>query len=253
MRSAPFSFWLILGLGAEKAHPANIPVGSRFRRESLQIATKLLEKHSRVPHVRFHDSDTIIEGVPPPAPKAPLKRSASPVIFEDDDDFDLDMETSQVGVLGFILDLYKLQRDDYLDAIEESESLSRERTSSISNREASQESSQPESIEAKRRKHDYERIGSGSTLNDESKGDTSSFSPINTVFAMGSQDSDLYRQGRRKRRKPMSRERQSKRDDNQTLTQIGMAIRMHILRQLYIVKLCRALMQYGAPTHRLEA
>lgn len=123
--------------------PADIPHGSRFRRESVQIATRILKKHSRVPRVRFMDQDPVIEEIPPPM-EVPPKRSDSPTISQDDDEDDLSitMTNSPVGILGFILDLYRLQRDDYLDAMTLSESLSTHRTSSSSNRAArSQESS----------------------------------------------------------------------------------------------------------------
>lgn len=38
-----------------------------------------------------------------------------------------------------------------------------------------------------------------------------------------------------------------------TAGDIAQSIRLHLGRHLYLLKLCRALMIYGAPTHRLEA
>ncbi|KUI66970.1 Pheromone-regulated membrane protein 10 [Cytospora mali] len=40
---------------------------------------------------------------------------------------------------------------------------------------------------------------------------------------------------------------------HRTVNHFTTIIRRHISRQLYLLKLCRALMAYGAPTHRLEA
>lgn len=185
--------------------------------------------------------------------EVPIDRSASPTVYDNHDDLGLAMTNSPVGVLGMLLDLYKLQRDDYLDVIDHSEASSR-RVSSASNRAAgSQASSEPGSVKAKQANTDDEEgVGSSSTLNDEIYGEVISPASIGAAARKGSLGSHS-RSGPRRRRKMTSKDRRSGGQDNQALTQIGLALRSHILRQLYIVKLCRALMTYGAPTHRLEA
>lgn len=41
-------------------------------------------------------------------------------------------------------------------------------------------------------------------------------------------------------------------EKEQTKTHLTEIIRSHISRHMYLIRLCRALMLYGAPTHRLE-
>lgn len=41
-------------------------------------------------------------------------------------------------------------------------------------------------------------------------------------------------------------------EKQQTRTHLTEIIRNHIGRHMYLIRLCRALMLYGAPTHRLE-
>lgn len=69
-------FWLSLptqDVGTGMDDPTDIPHGSRFRRESIQMATRILEKHSKAPRARFLDQNPVIE-TPPPM-EVPLKEA----------------------------------------------------------------------------------------------------------------------------------------------------------------------------------
>lgn len=178
-------------------------------------------------------------------------RSTSPVVIDDevegaDDEGKAPEAEPQTGVLGILLDLYKFQVQGVLDPALRKEILPVRRGRSSGSRKASP--AHEPSIQQATTSRDT--VGSYSTL----AGDTGATdSAASTSSSVPDSTTGLDGKEKRQRQNAQLKGRPHWPHDEHTVARVSQAIRVHISRQLYLIKLCRALMTYGAPTHRLES
>lgn len=223
-------------------------MGVRSRRQSHQVATKLVETHTKHPHFQLVPSAVLTEESPSPNSVC-YDRSASPVLMANDDDDERGFPRAgpQEGMLGIILGLYKLhQAKDILQA-DFPQTINRPRSQSG----GSKTSSSPV-LEQR------QRVPWGSSSYSTQVDGPSSDRAANCFTSTSSDAPEglketTSRDTLRKQRRCQLKDGPFWPENEQTVTHIAEAIRSHLTRQMYLVKLCRALMTFGAPTHRLEA
>lgn len=197
------------------------------------MATQVLEAHIKRTRVKFASSH---KASPPPQHMS-NDRSASPTLTNNNDE-EVEKSPPQAdshdGLLGIILDLYKLHALDVLQAGRPEEPLDEQGTPGYDCRHIG-----------------LDDFASSSTLNSSgSKGNSATTSFISTSSATAEK---TCRRAWRRWRRASLKGRPFWPDDEQTVTHVTEAIRSHITRQLYLIRLCRALMTFGAPIHHLEA
>lgn len=233
--------------------PVKAPVGARFRRQSLQVATKLVKAHTERPSVQSVPSAALVEKSPAPNSVC-YDRSASPILManDDDDERGAPRASPHEGVLGIILDLYKLQNKHVLeanlpDSVDPTQMVNHPRSWSSGSKASS-------SPVLERRQAFLEDSSSSSTQAGDPSSDSAGLAfTSNTSDATEGPKDRTSRVCRRKQRGHPSKDRPFWPEDEEAVTKIAEAISSHITRQMYLIKLCRALMTFGAPTHRLEA
>lgn len=198
-----------------------------MRQRSIQIAGKLLERHTK------HPSRDNTEATPL-STELPYDRSASPTLstHDEDDNVHAAIAGPPEGVLGLILDLHRIRGSSQLQSgpLDEPD-LPQTSTGSRGPR-----------LDAGR-SQEYERLRKRpeNTGGDNSSAE-SSFASIRSA---------LSEEPGGKIPRPTKQYTEAK--NEHTVGYVASAIRSHIIRHLYLIKLCRALMTFGAPTHRLTA
>lgn len=227
----------------------------------MQVAAKVV--HSHLPDARVQSADPNATVQPLPVLQSCSEcadygaQDVLPLPNNDDiDEEDAEVEAGSAakepptGVLGIILDLYKVQADclEQADFTEEEESPTRS-TSHGSHGSSKAGSAHASSVEQPLSPH-RNTVDSGTTLGASTSGPTSLGSIRSS--APSSTGSTTKKRGPSRRGRLTGKE-QRQWHDEQTVSRVSEAIRSHITRQMYLMRLCRALMTYGAPTHRLEA
>lgn len=247
------------GPEAETQGREAVPTELGFRNHGLQVAANVVETHMQRPGVQFADVKAALN--PSSSSRRCLEsgaidgRRASPYPIDvDEDENEEDYKENdvpgikpQTGVLGILLDLYKYQAEGLL-----STALSDENTPL--HRGRSRGSSDKTNSGRNFSLTDASTI-QGTNSSDTDSSNVSAPKVLNTARTKSSFVGSL---GSAKRKKPSRRPVAMKGrphwpHDEGVVSRVSLAIRSHISRQLYLIKLCKALMTYGAPTHRLEA
>lgn len=162
---------------------------------------------------------------------SPSQQNDSPVSSHKSDDKDA---LAQEGLLAIIMDVCKLYVTDALHDIQRP--VRPARTSTVGTKPTWE------------RKPSYLDLDSDE---DDEVAETSASRNSNT-------DASDWEKVRTLEHPALPRGKSQEQDDQwatekeQTKTHISEIIRSHVSRHMYLIRLCRALMLYGAPTHRLE-
>lgn len=220
--------------------------GCRVKSQSLQIAAKMIHTHIRRPGEHSCDSKLEEQDLEPlhTCAHCAVPDAILPVPNNEEDlDVKADTQNNEqpTGVLGIILDLYKTNADILLNASSSetsparSPSCSSSKASSVHRRSAQQMCPRTDTFDSNTT---FGRNMSASTA----------------VQPWTSSNASSSTKGKRRPRGArLNTKEQLMRHQEQTVSRVSEAIRAHIVRQMFLMKLCRALMTYGAPTHRLEA
>lgn len=215
---------------AGRESPEAIPAATP-KAEALKIARKLVDAHLR--KFSSHSSNTISSDAQ--AAESLPSQHNDPLTGRPD--HDSNDSVAQEGLLGIIMDVCKLHVNDAIHDFQRPAGPFRSSTfGKISFRE---------------RKPSFLDLDSGDEDDDyEPPSASTSQSPLS-----GANHGDKLRP------LPLRVDSRSKSKDlndqwanekEQTRTHLTEIIRSHISRHIYLIRLCRALMLYGAPTHRLE-
>lgn len=203
----------------------------------MYMTEQLLERHIKYPSIGA------TEAIPSSA-ETPYDRSASPTLPSDDegDDGDVLLGGTTEGVLGLILDLYKARAMKKPEtAFSEEPLLPRTSTGSRGR------------TDDRNRSQDSERLRRKSK--DMGCTSTSAAASLASIRSALAEELTGTIPRHAKGKKPYIRSKSGhiESEDDQAIGRLAEAIRFHIVRHLYLIRLCRALMTFGAPTHRLVA
>lgn len=208
--------------------PSGAIPGPKPRELSLNIARRLMDPHLRrlsTKSSRTFTSEMAGEGC------SPSQQNDSPVSSTTSDGKDA---LAQEGLLAIIMDVCKLYVTDALHDVHGP--VKPARRSTVGTKPAWE------------RKPSYLDLGSE---DDDEVPESSAPRNFNT-------DTSDWEKVRTPQHLALPPGKSQEQDDQwatekeQTRTHISEIIRSHVSRHMYLIRLCRALMLYGAPTHRLE-
>lgn len=199
---------------AASREPADATSGAKQKAESLNIARKIVDAHLRKSStISAHTaSETSAAGGPP------SQQNDWPATSSDHDDKDA---LPQEGLLAIIMDVCKLHVNDALHDLQPPAEPAR---TSYLELDSSDEEEVPGA--------------SAPQVSNNVAGDWEKMRPLPLQARL--------------RKRSKEHDDQWTTEKEQTKTHLTEIIRGHISRHMYLIRLCRALMLYGAPTHRLE-
>lgn len=163
---------------------------------------------------------------------SPSQQNDSPVPSPTSDDKDA---LAHEGLLAIIMDICKLHVTDTLHDIQRP--VKPARTSTVATKPAWER--RPSYLDLDSGGHEEEVPEPSAPRNANT--DTSDWEKVRTLQHLALPSG-----------KSQEQDDQWATEKEQTKTHISEIIKSHVSRHMYLIRLCRALMLYGAPTHRLE-